>query len=196
MEPVWVEGLLSLSVGVGLAAAAGLRVFLPLLLLGSAARLGWLPLTDGFDWLASGVGLGTLSVATALEIGAYYIPWIDHLLDIVAGPSAVVAGIVATAAVTTELPPPVRWAAAIIAGGGTAGVIQGLTTVARLKSSALTAGLGNPLLATLEWVGALATSLLAIVFPAVAVLFVVSAALCARWVTRRFFPRSRVTHTS
>ena len=196
MEPVWVEGLLSLSDGVGLAAAAGLRVFLPLLLLGSAARLGWLPLTDGFDWLASGVGLGTLSVATALEIGAYYIPWIDHLLDIVAGPSAVVAGIVATAAVTTELPPPVRWAAAIIAGGGTAGVIQGLTTVARLKSSALTAGLGNPLLATLEWVGALATSLLAIVFPAVAVLFVVSAALCARWVTRRFFPRSRVTHTS
>ena len=196
MEPVWVEGLLSLSVGVGLAAAAGLRVFLPLLLLGSAARLGWLPLTDGFDWLASGVGLGTLSVATALEIGAYYIPWIDHLLDIVAGPSAVVAGIVATAAVTTELPPPVRWAAAIIAGGGTAGVIQGLTTVARLKSSALTAGLGNPLLATLEWVGALATSLLAIVFPAVAVLFVVSAALCARWATRRFFPRSRLTHTS
>lgn len=196
MDPVWVEALLSLGVGVGLAAAAGLRVFLPLLLLGSAARLGWLPLTDGFEWLASGVGLGTLSVATALEIGAYYIPWIDNLLDIVAGPSAVVAGIVATAAVTTALPPPVRWAAAIIAGGGTAGVIQGLTTVARLKSSALTAGLGNPLLATLEWVGSLATSLLAIVFPIAAILFVVSTAVLARWVTRRFVRRPRVTHTS
>lgn len=190
------EALLSLAIGVGLAAAAGLRVFLPLLLLGSAARLGWLPLTDGFEWLASGVGLSTLAVATALEIGAYYIPWIDNLLDIVAGPSAVVAGVVATAAVTAELPPPVRWAAAIIAGGGTAGVIQSLTTVARLKSSALTAGLGNPVLATLEWVGALATSLLAIVFPIVAILCVVSAVLVARWVTRRFSLRPRVTHTS
>ena len=196
MDPVWVEALLSLGVGVGLAAAAGLRVFLPLLLLGSAARLGWLPLTGGFEWLASGVGLGTLGVATVLEIGAYYVPWIDNLLDIVAGPSAVVAGVVATAAVTTDLPPPVRWAAAIIAGGGTAGLVQSVTSVARLKSSALTGGLGNPLLATLEWAGALVTSLLAIVFPMVAILIVVSTAVLARWATRRFFPRPRVTHTS
>ena len=196
MDPVWVEALLSLGVGVGLAAAAGLRVFLPLLLLGSAARLGWLPLTGGFEWLASGVGLGTLGVATVLEIGAYYVPWIDNLLDIVAGPSAVVAGVVATAAVTTDLPPPVRWAAAIIAGGGTAGLVQSVTTVARLKSSALTGGLGNPLLATLEWAGALVTSLLAIVFPMVAILIVMSTAVLARWATRRFFPRPRVAHTS
>ena len=196
MDPVWVEALLSLGVGVGLAAAAGLRVFLPLLLLGSAARLGWLPLTGGFEWLASGVGLGTLGVATVLEIGAYYVPWIDNLLDIVAGPSAVVAGVVATAAVTTDLPPPVRWAAAIIAGGGTAGLVQSVTTVARLKSSALTGGLGNPLLATLEWAGALVTSLLALVFPMVAILIVLSTAVLARWATRRFFPRPRVTHTS
>ena len=66
-----------------MAAAAGLRVFLPLLLLGSAARLGWLPLSDGFEWLSSGVGLGALGAATVLEIGAYYIPWIDNLLDLV-----------------------------------------------------------------------------------------------------------------
>ena len=71
MESVWLEALLSLGVGVGLAAAAGLRVFLPLLLLGSAARLGWIPLTDGFGWLASGAGLSALGVATVLEIGAY-----------------------------------------------------------------------------------------------------------------------------
>lgn len=196
MERVWLESLLSLGVGLGLAAAVGLRVFLPLLLLGSAARFGWIPLADGFEWLASGAGLSALGIATVLEIGAYYIPLVDNLLDLVAGPSAVMAGILATAAVTTDLPPAVRWAAAIIAGGGTAGTIQSLTTVARLKSSALTGGLGNPVLATLEWIVSLGASLVAIVFPAVAILFVVGAIMLARWMTRRFFPRVPVARTS
>jgi Domain of unknown function (DUF4126) len=196
MDHVWVEALLSVGVGLGLAAAAGLRVFLPLLLLGSAARVGWIPLADGYEWLASGAGLSALGIATVLEIGGYYIPWIDNLLDLVAGPSAVVAGILATAAVATELPPAVRWAIAIIAGGGTAGIVQSLTTVARLKSSVLTGGLGNAGLATVEWVASLGASLVAIVFPAVAMLFVVGVFLIGRRMARRLFPPTPVAHTS
>jgi hypothetical protein len=193
MDPVWAETALSLGVGLGLAAAAGLRVFVPLLVLGSAARLGWLPLASGFEWLSSGFGLATLSVATVLEVSAYYIPWVDNLLDVVAGPLAVMAGIVATAAVTTELPPALRWSAAIIAGGGTAAAVQGLTSLARLKSTALTAGTANPLLATIELVGSIATSLVAIVLPALAIFTIVGLLWLARRLGRRWLRRVPAT---
>src|SRR5262245_6297367 len=191
MDAVWTQAILPVGIGLGLAAASGLRIFLPLLLLGIASRLGSVPLTNGFEWLASDVGLGALGVATVLEIGAYYVPWLDHLLDIAAGPTAVVAGIVATAAVTTELPPALRWAAAIIAGGGTAGAVQGLTTLARLKSSAISGGLANPVFATLEWIGALMASIVAILLPAVAILIVAAVVVAVARVGRRMFGRSR-----
>ncbi len=186
MEWTWLQVVLSLGVGLGLAAAAGLRVFLPLLVLGSAARLGWLPLTSGFEWLASGVGLGALGVATILEISAYYIPWVDNALDVVAGPMAIAAGVLATAAVMTDLPPAVRWALAIIAGGGTAGTVQALTTLARLKSTAFTGGAGNPFLATFELVGSFITAIVAIVMPLVAIGMVVAMFLLFRRTVRYF----------
>jgi uncharacterized protein DUF4126 len=192
MEPVWLEAVLSVAVGLGLAAAAGLRVFVPLLVLGGAARLGWLPLASGFEWLASGSGLTTLGVATILEVAAYYIPWVDNLLDLVAGPLAVMAGILATAAVTTELPPALRWSAAIIAGGGTAAAVQGVTSITRLKSTAVTAGAANPLLATLELVGSLTTSIVAVVLPALAIFLVVGLLLLARRASRRLFRRQPI----
>jgi hypothetical protein len=181
----WAGAVLSLGVGVGLAAAAGLRVFLPLLLLGVAAHLGWLPLTEGFAWLASPPALIALTAATALEVGAYYVPWLDNLLDLAAAPLAIMAGVVATAAVATELPPMLRWSLAIIAGGGAAGLVQGLTSLARLKSSATTGGAGNPVLATLELIGSLATSLVALALPLVALLIVAAAVVIVRRVARR-----------
>jgi hypothetical protein len=186
MESAWVQAVLSLGVGAGLAAAAGLRVFLPLLVLGTAARFGGLPLSAGFEWLSSSTGLATLAVATVLEIAGYYIPWVDNLLDVVAGPLAVIAGALATAAVTTELPPVLRWAAAIVAGGGTAATVQSLTTLARLKSTAFTAGTANPLLATLEFVGSAITSIVAVLLPALAIVLVVVLLLMLRRLARFF----------
>ncbi|HVH19978.1 MAG TPA: DUF4126 domain-containing protein, partial [Myxococcota bacterium] len=91
------ELLLSLGIGLGLAAACGFRIFLPLLALGVAARAELVPLASGFQWLATTPALGAFAVATALEIGAYYVPWLDHLLDVAAGPAAVAAGAVASA---------------------------------------------------------------------------------------------------
>jgi hypothetical protein len=190
MQVDWTAAVLSVGVGLGLASAAGLRVFLPLLLLGSAASLGWVPLTDGFAWLATGPALAALAVASVLEIGAYYVPWVDNLLDLLAAPLAIAAGITATAAVTTELPPALRWALAIVAGGGTAGIVQGLTSVARLKSTATTGGAGNAILATLELVGSLVTAIVAITLPLLAILLVVGIVLLVRRVARRLFRRS------
>ncbi|MGB5295238.1 MAG: DUF4126 domain-containing protein, partial [Thermoanaerobaculia bacterium] len=110
--------------------------------------------------------------ATVLEIVAYYFPWLDNLLDTVATPAAVVAGMVATASVVTGMDPVLRVILAIIAGGGLAGAVQMTTASGRQISSVATAGLGNPILSTLELVGSLGLSILAVLMPIIAGLLV------------------------
>ncbi len=177
--------LLSIALGVGLAAAVGLRVFLPLLVLGVAAATGHVELVPSFGWLASTPAIVMLAVATTLEVLAYYLPGLDNLLDAIATPVAVIAGAIGAAAVMAELPPIVRWTTAIIAGGGTAGLMQGLTTVLRVKSTALTGGLGNGAIATGELGGSLLLAVLALALPVIAAMVVVLVAWLAVRVTRR-----------
>ena len=188
------DSLLGLPVGLALSTAAGLRVFVPLLLTGLAARFEHLRLTPGTSWLASDAALLALATATALEIGAYYVPWLDNLLDVVATPAAVMAGVLTWAAVTPELSPLLRWTLAIVAGGGAAAFVQTGTALLRLKSSALTAGLGNSVVATGELVGSLALSLLGLLAPLIAAAaVVVLLVLLARRLARlpRTGPRGR-----
>ena len=183
------ETLLSVALGVGFAAAVGLRVFLPLLVVAIAAWAGKIPLSESFQWLGTWPAVLTLAVATVAEIAAYYLPGVDHLLDVVATPVALVAGSVAAAAVMTDLPPLVKWTTAIIAGGGAAGLTQGLSSLLRLKSAATSGGLGNPIVATGELGGSLLLSLLAIFMPvlglAVVVLFLWITVRIARRLLRR-----------
>ena len=164
---------LSIALGVGLAAATGFRVFLPMLVVSAAAYTGHLPLVESFAWLGTPAALIMLGVAAVVEILAYYISGIDNLLDTLATPAAVVAGTLATAAVITDLPPMVKWTTAIIAGGGVAGVTQGVTALLRAKSTVLTGGIGNPVIATAELGGSLLLSLLALAAPLIALLVVV-----------------------
>ena len=110
--------LFSVALGIGLAAATGFRVFIPLLVAGLAARAGWVPLTESFAWLQSTLALLALSTAAVLAIVAFYIPGLDHLLDVLAGPLAVIAGVLASASVMVDMAPEVRWPIALIAGGG------------------------------------------------------------------------------
>ena len=126
---------LSVALGIGLAAATGLRLFVPMLVASAAAYTGHLPLSENFAWLATLPALILLGVAAAVEILAYYIPGVDNLLDTLATPLAFVAGTIVAAAVMTDLPPMVKWAAAVIAGGGIAGLTQSVTTVVRAKST-------------------------------------------------------------
>jgi hypothetical protein len=181
-----VELVLGISAGLALSTAAGLRVFVPLLITSAAARLGFLTLTPGMSWLGSDAALVALATAAAVEIAAYYVPWLDHLVDMVAGPAAVTAGIIEMAAVTPELPPLVRWAIAVLAGGGVAGLAQLGTTLLRLKSSALTAGLGNPVVATTELIGAVVLAVLAFLAPILGAVVVVALLV---WITRRALRR-------
>lgn len=176
------DSLLSIALGIGLAAAAGFRIFVPLLVAGLAARAGLLPLSDGFQWLASTPALLTLGTAAVFEILAYYIPGVDHALDLVAGPAAIGAGVVASASVMVDIPQVVMWPLAIIAGGGVAGLTKGTTAVLRVKSGVMTAGLANPVVATVETVGATVISILAIVVPLACLLAIVA---LLYWATRK-----------
>jgi hypothetical protein len=173
---------ISVALGVGLAAATGFRIFLPMLIMSIAAYTGHLPIDARFAWLATPSALAMLAVATLAEILAYYIPAVDNLLDTLAAPASIVAGIVASAAVMTDVPPIVKWTAAVIAGGGIAGLTQGMTTIVRAKSTILTGGVGNPVISTVELGGALLVSILALAAPlaalAVVILFL--------WIAMRF----------
>jgi Domain of unknown function (DUF4126) len=160
-----VETLLSIGLGLGLSAACGFRVFVPLLGISLASLNGNLPLSPGFAWIGTVPAAIAFGTATVLEVLAYYIPWFDHALDVVATPTAVVAGMVASASVLTDLPPLVKWSIVLIGGGGAAGLIQGATVLARLKSLAFTGGLANAAVSTFELFGATATVLLALLVP-------------------------------
>jgi hypothetical protein len=163
-----IELLLPISLGVGLAAAAGFRVFMPLLAMGLAAKSGVMPIADSFQWVTSTPALLMLAVAAVVEVIAYYIPVLDNLLDGLATPTAVGAGIAMTYAVLGNMDPMLKWTLAIIAGGGAAAATQGATTVLRGASTVTTAGLGNHALATTEIVGAVIMSILAIFAPYIA----------------------------
>ena len=163
----------SAALGIGLAAATGFRVFLPMLVVSAAAYSGHLSLGDSFAWLGTPSALTMLGVAAVAEILAYYIPGVDNLLDALATPAAFVAGTIVSAAVMTDLPPMVKWTTAVIAGGGVAGLTQGATAVVRAKSTLFTGGFGNAAIATAELGGALLVSLLALAAPYAALLVVV-----------------------
>jgi Domain of unknown function (DUF4126) len=182
---------LSIVLGVGLAAATGFRVFLPMLVVGVAAYAGHLPLDSNFAWLATPSALIMLSVAALAEILAYYIPAVDNLLDALASPAALVAGTIVSAAVMTDVPPMVKWTAAVIAGGGVAGLTQGLTALLRAKSIVLTGGAGNVVLSTAELVGALLVSLLALAAPLAALGLVIFFLWLGTRLIRHLFRKER-----
>ena len=162
----------SIALGISLAAATGFRVFLPLLVTSAFAYSGHLHLGTNFAWLGSLPALVMLAVAAVVEVLAYYIPVVDHLLDTITTPAALVAGTLLAAAVMTDLPPATKWAIAVIAGGGAAGLTQVATALLRGASTVATAGVGNHVLSTGELGGSLLLSLLALAAPYLALILV------------------------
>ena len=179
------ETLISVAVGLGLAAACGFRVFVPLLALSLGARSGYVPLAPGFAWIAGDAAAIAFGCATVLEVIGYYIPWLDHALDVAATPAAIAAGMVTSASVFADLPPLVRLSAAIVGGGGMAALVQGSTVALRAGSTAATGGLANVLIATGELVGSVIVSILALILPFVAVAVALAFAWLVYAIARR-----------
>jgi hypothetical protein len=153
LEPFW-GGFSVIVIGIGLSAACGFRIILPFFGLSVAALTGHITLAPEFQWIGTWPALIAFATAAALEIGAYYIPWMDNLLDAVATPLAVAAGTIAAASVMSDVSPFMKWSLALLAGGGV--------------STAATGGLANVVIATLELAGAVIATTLSLFVPVVA----------------------------
>ncbi|WP_347216210.1 DUF4126 domain-containing protein [Chryseobacterium sp.] len=160
--------VISAFIGIGLSAATGFRVFLPLFAVSLASYFHWIPMSESFEWLAGLPALITTGIATVVEILAYYIPFVDHLLDTVSVPMATVAGSILFASQFAELGTFPQWALALIAGGGTAATISSGFAGIRAASTATTGGLGNSVVGTTETAGAGIMTILAMVAPLIA----------------------------
>lgn len=168
--------LLSVAAGIALAAAAGFRAFVPLFAAGLAVHFGWMEPARGFDWLGEPVVLVALGTATVAEIAAYYAPGVDHVLDLLGAPVAVIAGIVAAAGVMVGLPDWLRWLTAIGAGGAVATAGHALNALGRAKTGAASGGVGNPVYSTAELASSIVISALAVALPVIAVILLIALA--------------------
>lgn len=185
MDATVLEPVMAVLIGIGLAASCGFRVFVPLLVVSAAANAGYFDLTENLQWLGTPTAMIAFAVAAIVEIGAYYVPWLDNALDVIASPLSVVAGAVLFAASVGGFDPFWQWSLAIIAGGGSAAVVQGGTVAGRLASTATTGGLANFVVNTVETVFGVAFSVLAIVVPVVALVLLVVVVVAMYYVGRR-----------
>ena len=187
-----IDILVASSLGLGLAAASGFRVFIPPFLYGLFLRLDMvpisIPMTGISEWMASDIGLIILGVAMIVEILGYYVPWIDNLLDTIASPAAIIAGVMMMSSTLSDTHPSLQWGASIIAGGGVSGTVQIGTVATRAVSTATTGGLANPIVSTIEAGACIVCTILAILLPLIALLLVIIlVGYSGKQVNRRFF---------
>ena len=183
----WISASLAILAGIGIASAAGLRAFLPLLALGVVGRLGWFRIHDSMRWLESDVALIALGAAAVLEIAGDKVPVVDHVLDAVGTVLRPLAGWLAAFAVMPDWPAP--WPAIVaFLLGSSALAVHGLKAKTRLGSTAVTAGAGNPILSVIEDAMALFLIVLALLVP---VAMVIGIALGVWLATRRANRRGR-----
>ena len=183
------EMILSIFLGVGLAASSGFRVFVPLFALSCASYFGMIPLNENWAWVGSTPALVILGVASIVESVSYLIPYVDHLLDTIAVPLAGIAGTLVMASTVSDMSPAMTWALAIVAGGGAAATIKGTTATTRVASTATTGGLANPAVSVAETGTAIGLSVLSIFSPIFAISALFVGMLMMIWVVMKFKKR-------
>lgn len=181
--------LTNIAMGIALSACAGFRVFIPMLAGALAGHFNIISLPADMQWLSSWPAIACFGTAAIAEVGAYYIPFVDNLLDTIATPLSVGAG---TLLATSILPignqePLVRWGIGLLAGGSMAGTIQMGTGLLRLFSSKATLGTGNAVVATSENAAAVSLTALSFFIPVIiAVLLIALIVWIIVKLTKRF----------
>lgn len=187
------ETISAIALGIGLSASAGFRVFIPLLVAGIASRFGFLPLGENFAWMGSTPALLCFGVASVAEVLAYYIPFVDNLLDSIATPLSVGAGTLLMTSVFPAESEWMKWVMGVVVGGGAAATIQSGSALTRLMSSQFTAGVGNPVVSTGEGVAATGFSIMSLIAPIlVAILLVVFIVIILRLGYRKLKKRKKI----
>ncbi len=166
------EILLQVLIGIGLAATCGFRVFVPLFVMSIAGVSGYMEFSAGFEWIAGYPALIIFGVATVLEIVAYFVPYVDNILDMASMPVGIVAGIIVVASVVTDVDPLLRWTLAVIAGGGIAAGTGIISNAVHALSTATTGGTANPAVSTVESATSVVMTVLSIVLPIVGIVFI------------------------
>jgi hypothetical protein len=167
------ETILGLVVGIGLSAACGFRVFVPMMGMSIAALSGLITVSPGFQWIGTWTALIAFTTATIIEIATYYIPWVDNTIDALMTPAAIIAGTIVTASLVGDMSPFLKWSLAIIAGGGVSAIVQGGTVALRAGSSGTTGGLANSVVSTIELAGSIVVTVLAVLVPLLCLLAVI-----------------------
>lgn len=185
------ETIISIFLGIGLAASVGFRIFLPLFALSLASYFNLWELNESWQWIGSLAAVITLGVATVVEVFAYFIPWVDNLLDSIAIPLAAIAGTAVMVSTVANLDPVVTWSLAIIAGGGTATAIKGAGATTRLASTATTGGLGNPVVSSVETGTAVVVTTASIFAPVIAAILVIVILIIVFSIYRKLRPRKK-----
>lgn len=186
------ETISAIALGIGLSASTGFRVFIPLLVAGLASRFGIVPLGESFAWMGSTPALISFGVASLLEILAYYIPFVDNLLDSIATPLSIGAGTLLMTSVFPAENEWMKWIIGFVVGGGAAATIQGGSALTRLFSTKFTAGTGNSIISTGEGVAATGFSIMSLFIPIiVAVLLIIFIVIILRIAYRKLLKRRR-----
>ena len=188
--------ILPALLGVGLAAATGFRTFLPLLMLGLAAKfqLFGMQLADAMSWLDSTPALIALGIATFVELAADKIPAVDHFLSAIGTVIRPIAGAVAAGAAFSQFDPLVAAIAGLIIGAPTALAFHAAQAGTRMVSTSTTLGLANPFVSVGEDLASFFTALLAMLAPVVIPL-VLAVTLFALWSLWRFVRRPPTVRT-
>ena len=189
-----VETISAVALGIGLSASTGFRVFIPLLVAGLASHFGILPLGESFSWMSSVPALLSFGVAAVVEVLAYYIPFVDNLLDSIATPLSVAAGTLLMTSVFPSDSEWMKWIVGFVVGGGAAATIQSGSAVTRLLSTKFTAGAGNPVVSTGEGVAATGFSILSLFTPIlVAIILVIFVVVVLQLVYKKLLKKRKLT---
>lgn len=175
-------------IGIGLSATCGFRVFVPLFVMSIAGVSGYMEFSAGFGWIGTYPALIIFGVATVLEIVAYFVPYVDNILDMASIPIAVVAGVVIVASVVTDVDPMIRWTLALVAGGGIAAGTSMISNGIHALSTATTGGVANPAVSAAETGGSIVMTVLSVVIPVAGVLLI---AIIVFLIIRRLLRRKR-----
>jgi hypothetical protein len=186
------DWIMSACIGVGLATCCGFRVFVPMLIASVATKLGLIGTMEGFEWISTWPAVLGLTVATVFEVGSYYIPWLDNLLDTIATPTSIIAGTILSTSFLQIDNPVFQWGLGLILGGSSAGIIQAGTSLLRLGSTATTGGLANPVVATGENVASVGLSIFTIFLPLVGMVII---ALVLIFIIGRLIAKRKVWFT-
>ena len=183
----WTTIVPSLAMGIGLAACAGIRAWLPLLMAGGLARYGIIELGPSFQFIAGNRALILFGVATVVEILADKIPAVDHALDSISTVLRPAAGSLLAASVLWQVSDPLTaLALGVAVGAPTSLVPHAAKSLLRAASTTFTGGLANPFISILEDLMAVALFVLTVLIPVVvAAVLVLIGLLVARRLVRR-----------